>query len=274
MSIILDALKKLDRERLSRPVGPPNIDIEILRPDPPLRRRKIELYFATIFLTAVAATAITYAVVVRFVFPSKPLPPASVNSPAPSQQVIPAPPEANSSSKSRPAVSINSSGPKQQVIPAPPKADSSSKPLPPASVNSPATSQEIITAPSSHEPDSVSHEETTQEPSKIQNPPETKNPVTSLGETKEGQSVVSGEAYIAPGDKGKSVGPFSSGSSMTPPSLKITVISWYEDPSKRFAFVNGMMVHEGDIVEEAKVVEIYPNRVRFLHNGQYFEISM
>ena len=108
----------------------------------------------------------------------------------------------------------------------------------------------------------------------IQNPPENKNPVTSLGETKEGQSVVSGEADIAPGDKGKSVGPISSGSAMTPPSLKITVISWYEDPSKRFAFINGMMAHEGDIIEEAKVVEIYPNSVRFLHNGQYFEISM
>ena len=61
---------------------------------------------------------------------------------------------------------------------------------------------------------------------------------------------------------------------MTPPSFKLTVISWYEDPSKRFAFINGIMAHEGEIIEEAKIVEIYPDRVLFLHNGQYFEISM
>ena len=246
MSLILDALKKLDRERLWRPNGPPNIDIEILRPDPPLRRKRIQLYFAAIFLTAVATTAITYAVVVRFGFPSKSLPPAPVNSPTPSQQVTPAPREANSPSKS----------------------------LPPASMNSAVPSPQVMPAPLSHEPARASREETSQESPTIQNPPENKNPVTFLGETKKGENVISEEADIALENKGKSVEPIPSGSTKTPPSLRITVISWYEDPSKRFAFINGSMAHEGDIIEEAKIVEIYPNRVLFLHNGQYFEISM
>jgi hypothetical protein len=129
-------------------------------------------------------------------------------------------------------------------------------------------------APPSHEPAGASGEETSQETSKIQNPPENKDPATSLGEKKEGQNVVSKEADIAPENKGKGVGPSPSGSATTPASLRITAIGWDEDPSKRFAFVNGMMAHEGDIIEEAKIVEIYPKRVRFLHNGQYFEIRM
>ncbi len=246
MSIILDALKKLDRERSCPPDGPPDIDIEILRSDPPPREKRIPLYFATVFLTAIAAVAITYAVVVWFGLPLKSRPPVSVNSPSPKQQVKPAFPEATSTQKPRPPSSVSSSAPSQEVIPAPP----------------------------SHEPARASGEETSSEPSKIQSPPEKKDPATSLGEKKEGQDVVSKEADTALGNKGKGVGTIPSGSVTIPPSLRITAIGWDEDPSKRFAFVNGMMVHEGDIIEEAKIVEIYPKRIRFLQNGQYFELRM
>ena len=246
MSIILDALKKLDRERSCPPDGPPDIDIEILRSDPPPRGKRMPLYFATLFLTAIAAVAITYAVFVWFGLPMKSRPPASVNSPSPKQQVKAASPEANSTPKSGPPASASSSAPSQQVIPAPP----------------------------SHEPARASGEETGQEPSKIQNRPENKDPVTSLAEKKEGQNVIPEEAGIVLGNKGKGAGPIPSGSATVPPTLRITVIGWDEDPSKRFAFINGMMVHEGDIIEEAKVVEINPKRVRFLQNGQYFEIPM
>jgi hypothetical protein len=95
-----------------------------------------------------------------------------------------------------------------------------------------------------------------------------------LGEKKEEQNVIPEKADTAPGNKGKGVGPIPSGSAMSPLSLRITAIGWDEDPSKRFAFVNGMMVHEGDTIDEAKIVEIYPKRIRFLHNGQYLEIRM
>jgi len=302
MSIILDALKKLDRERSGRPDGPPNIDTEILRPDSHPRRKKNQLYLAAIFLTAVVAAAITYAVVVWFGFPSKSGPPASMTSsvpkqpvnpvlpeassppkpgpsasvtpPAPKQQVKPAPPEASPSPKSDPPASVSSSASSQPVEPTPPETSSPPKSDPPASVSSSASSQPAIPDPPSHEPARASGEETRKEPSKIQGPPENKDPATSLGEKKGGQKVIPEKVDTAPGNKGKGAGPIPSGSAISPPSLRITAIGWDEDPSKRFAFVNGMMAHEGDIIEEAKIVEIYPKRIRFLHNGQYFEIRM
>ena len=184
MSIILDALKKLDRERSGRPDGPPNIGTEILRPDPPLRGKRTPLYFATILLTAVAATAITYAVVVWFGFPSKSGPPPSMSFPAPKQPVKPASPETISTSKSGPPPSMSSPAPKQPVKPASPEAISLPKSGPPASMNSSAPSQQDIPNPPSHEPARASGEEISPESSKIQNPPENKNPATPLGEKK------------------------------------------------------------------------------------------
>jgi hypothetical protein len=141
-------------------------------------------------------------------------------------------------------------------------------------MNSSAPSQQVIPAPPSHEAARASGEETSQESSKIQNPPENKDPATPPGEKKEGQNVISEKTDTVLGNKGKGVGTIPSGSAISPPSLRITAIGWDEDPSKRFAFVNGMMAHEGDIIEEAKIVEIYPKRIRFLQNGQYFEIRM
>jgi hypothetical protein len=38
--------------------------------------------------------------------------------------------------------------------------------------------------------------------------------------------------------------------------------------------INGIILHEGSEIEGAKVVEIHPTHVRFLHNGQPFEISI
>jgi len=274
MSIILDALKKLDRERSARRDGPPNIDTEILRPGPPLRGKRTQLYFATIFFTAVAAIAITYAVVAWFGSPSKSGSPPSMNSSAPKQPIYPVPPEAGSSPKPLPPASMSTPAPKQPVKPAPSEASPPSKSGPPASMDSSAPGQQVIPDPPFQEPARASGEETSQESSKIQNPPEKKDPVTSLAEKKEGQNAVSEKADTVLGDKGKNVGPIPSGPAISPPSLRITAIGWDEDPSKRFAFVNGMMAHEGDIIEEAKIVEIYPKGIRFLHNGQYFEIRM
>jgi hypothetical protein len=132
----------------------------------------------------------------------------------------------------------------------------------------------VIPDPPSQEPARASGQGTSQESSKIQTLPENKASATPSGEKKEEQNVIPEKADAAPGNKGKGVGPVPSGSATSQPSLRITAIGWDEDPSKRFAFVNGMMVHEGDSVDEAKIVEIYPKRVRFFHNGQYFEVRM
>ncbi len=60
MSVILDALKKLDREKSFRKSMTANIAVEILRPDLPRLGKRFPHYFATIFLTAMAAAVITY----------------------------------------------------------------------------------------------------------------------------------------------------------------------------------------------------------------------
>src|SRR4030042_3247511 len=85
MSLILDALKKLDREKSSRRNGAFNIADEILRPDLPRPRKRSWVGFPATSLTAVAIAAITYAVI------SKTPPPAAINPAASNLQVTPAP---------------------------------------------------------------------------------------------------------------------------------------------------------------------------------------
>jgi general secretion pathway protein B len=218
MSVILDALKKLDREKSSRRNGTTNIAVEILRPDLPRPGKRIPVYITTVSLTAIAATAITYAVMLEFGFLSKSSPPTPVNLPAPSQQV--------------------------------------------ASV------------PLSSEPASDARDGISRVPPKIQNHAESKNAPTSLSEKKESQNVISEETGVATGNTKKTVEHTLKGSTTTPPSLKLSAIVWYEEPSKRVAMINGMITHEGSVIEGVEVVEIYPNRVRLLQNGRHFEITM
>ena len=85
MSLILDALRKLDREKSSRRNGTINIAAEILRPYLPPPRKRVWIYFTAVFLTAVATAAITYAVI------SKTPPPAAIKPAASSLQVTPTP---------------------------------------------------------------------------------------------------------------------------------------------------------------------------------------
>jgi len=91
MSLILDALKKLDREKSSRRNGTANIALEILRPDRPRSGKRILLYGAAILFTAVIAAAITYAMMAQFGYLPKSSPPSPVDPPAPTQQFAVAP---------------------------------------------------------------------------------------------------------------------------------------------------------------------------------------
>ena len=229
MSVILDALKKLDREKSFPRDGTANIAVEILRPDLPHSGKRIPLYFVIVTLTAVATAAITYAVV-EFGFLSKSSPPAPMNPPAPSQQVAP--------------------------------------------------------APLSHEPVHDARDEINRVPPKIQNPVEGKNPAetkkpaesqnlaTPLGQKEASQNVIIEKATVAPEIAKKTTEQTPDGSATTPPSLKLSAIVWYEEPSKRFAMINGVIITEGSVIEGVKVEEIYPDRVRFSHNGRPFEISI
>ncbi len=218
MSVILDALRKLDREKSSRRTGTANIAVEILRPDLSRAGKKVPLYIAAVSLTAIAAAAITYVLM------SEP--------------------------------------------------GSLSKPSPPVPVSLPAASQQAMPAPLSREPAVDAQYEISRVPSKIETPAASKPAETTPGEKKTEQNIVSEEAKVAPGDTKKPVEHTPAGSAPTPPSLKISAIVWYEDPLKRFAMINGTISTEGSLVDGVKVVEIRPTGVRFLHNGQYFEIPI
>jgi general secretion pathway protein B len=233
MSVILDALKKLDREKSSRRSGTADIAVEILRPDLPRPTRRTPLYLAIAFLTAIATAAITYGVIVKGGPVPKPSPPLAMAPPVPHPEAAPATP---------PSEPIRSA--RDETVPAPPKAQTPVK-------------GKKLAVPS----------------------------IESKGdETKIKQNVTIKGADIAP-EKAKISPEFPPSQpparelpprepSATFPSLNISAIVWYEEPSKRFAMINGLIVTEGSVVEGMKVEEIYPDRVRFLHRNQRLEIPI
>jgi general secretion pathway protein B len=223
MSVILDALKRLDREKSSRRSGTANIAVEILRPDLPRPVKRVPLYVAIAFLTAIVTAAITYGVMVKEGPVSKPSPPLAVSPPVPHPEAVPVTPP------SEPARSA-----RDEIIPAPPK---------------------------------------TQAPVKSKRP--AASSVEGKGEeTRIKQNVTAKEADSAPEKARISPEPPPREPTATFPSLNISAIVWYEEPSKRFAMINGLIVTEGSVVEGMKVEEIYPDRVRFLHRNQRLEIPI
>ena len=250
MSVILDALKKLDREKSFRKNMTANIAVEILKPDLPRPGKRFPRYFATIFLTAMAAAVITYFTMVDF--RPKSLPPAPVKPSAPGQGITPAPMESDLPSKSS--------------VPGP--------------GNPPASSQPVTPAPVSRESVQEVRDEINRKSPKPPTPAEGKITVesrpdaTSVGEKKAIPNIIREETEVPSSSIKKIPEQTTSGSPTTPPSLKLSAIVWYEDHSMRFIMVNGIKASEGSFIEGVKVVEINPTSVRFLYNDRYFEISM
>jgi len=58
------------------------------------------------------------------------------------------------------------------------------------------------------------------------------------------------------------------------PQLKVAGIAWQKGNAERMAIVNGKPVTEGEVVEGAKVEEIFPDRVRFSYNEKTFDIPL
>lgn len=248
MSVILDVLRKLDRDKSSRRSAAANIALEILKSDPPRSPKRNSLYFAAIGATAFATAAITYTLM-GFGFLSKSTAPGSVNPPTASQEVAQVQLYSGSPSTSSlpPAKSPPVSS--QKVTPAPPALDQPESPAP--------SSRKVTSAPLP--PESSRDARDNQAPPEVRAPAENKIPAISPGE-KEASPTLPQQTP----DK----------SAVILPSLKISAIIWYEDPSRRFAMINDTMTHEGSVIEDVKVEEIHPNRVRFSHNGRHFEISV
>ena len=258
MSVILDALRKLDREKSSRRKGTANIAVEILRPDLTHPGRRIPIYIVTVVVAAIAAAAITYGVMLEFGFLSKSSPPTSKAVPAPSQQVTPASPE--------------SAAPSKLSVPAPANPPVASQQVPPASV--PRVPVRDEQDEMSRVPPRVQSPAEKKDHADIKIPVESKSPATPIVDKKQSQDIIPKEVNTAPVSTKKTPEPTPNISATNPASLKLSAIVWYEEPSRRFAMINGIIATEGSSVEGAKVVEINPTSVRLLHDGQYFEISM
>jgi general secretion pathway protein B len=236
MSLILDALKKLDREKSSRRNGTVNIAVDILRPDLPRPGKKMAFYFSAVSLTAVATAAITYVVMVEFGFLSKSSPPAPVNPPALNQQVAPAP---------FPSEPVR--GARDEISRVPSK------------IQNPPESKAPVEA---------------RTPAEVKSSTESRGLATSVDEEKASQNAISEEGEATPGKIRKPAEAVRNGSATTPPSLKLSGIVWSEEPSKRLAVINGTITTEGSVIQGVMVVEIHPTHVILSYNGQPFEISM
>ena len=302
MSLILDALRKLDREKSSRRKGGPNIASEILRPDSPRARERTFRYIIAFSLTALVTAGLTYAVVVGVGFRGKPSSPEPTLSPGPNQPAVAAPAESGPSSKSSPstpasppvlrkqaaAVTAQTGSPGKPSSPAtarppappkpteaaPPTAVAGEKPSSPISEPPSAPRQQVAPVPPPGEPVRDVRSEPARAPAKISDPGVSKTPAASPVEKKPTQKAVPQEVEASRGDARKPGVQAADESSSSPPPLKITGIVWNEEPSKRRAVINGSFLTEGSMIEGAKVVEIHPTKIRFQYKGQPFEITV
>jgi hypothetical protein len=157
------------------------------------------------------------------------------------------------------------------------KGGSPAKSSPPPAMNSPVPRPQAEAVSLSVEPVREPRDELspvppiTQMPVKNKKPPPF-SPENKGDEKKTNQNVILKEADIAPEKARTPAEHPRPGSPMPSPSLTISAIVWYEEPSKRFAMINGLIVTEGSVVEGMRVEEIYPDRVRFLHQNQHLEI--
>ena len=237
MSLILDALRKLDREKSSRWSRTVNIAAEILRPYLPPPRKRVWIYFTAVFLTAVATAAITYAVI------SKTFPPAAIKPAASSLQVTPTP---LSHEPVRDTRDVIIRDPRKVQTPIETKRPVETKK--PAEITKPTESKE--------------------------HPVEVKIPPISPSEEKMSPKIIPEEAPVIPGDMRKPSEQTPRGSAVTAASLRLSGIVWSEEPSKRLAVINGMVTTEGYVFEGVKVMEIHPDHVLLLLNDQPFVLSL
>jgi general secretion pathway protein B len=302
MSLILDALRKLDREKASRHKGGPNIASEILRPDSPRAQNRTYRYVVAFSVTALVAAGLTYSLVVGVGFRGKSLPPASSVSPAPGQPAVAVPAESGLASKPssstvpsspvlrkqatavppQPSPAAKPSSPatggppaaSQQAKSVSPPATAEEKPSLPVSAPSPAPRQQVAPVPPPGEPARDARSEPTRTPPKVSGSAVSKTPAASPAEKRPSQIAVPQAGGVARGEARKPGVQAADDSSSSPPPLKITGIVWNEEPSKRRAVINGSFLTEGSMIEGVKVVEILPTQVRFLYKGQAFQITV
>jgi general secretion pathway protein B len=215
MSVILDALKKLEQEKVSSRTGPVDIIPEIVKTRYQRARSKTWLLVAVMFGVVAATAAVTTFVMEDF--PSGDHKPVFVaySHDASLPEAIPAPPAKESGSE------MNSGEKNNQVAGTVP--------------------QNVVTPPVRTPVQTV-----------IPSPPLPKPKIAPINNIDEPPQVTGS--------------PF--------PSLKVSGIAWQEDKSDRRAVVNGVLAVEGEVIEGARIVTIYQDKVRFSCGGRTFDIAV
>jgi hypothetical protein len=149
-----------------------------------------------------------------------------------------------------------------------------SKSSPPATVSPSAPGQQAASPLPSREPVGNSRDEMSQVSAKIRDGADSKEPVAPPSGKKAGRDVFTKGPDAVPEIIRKPAEPAPRVSATAPPSLKLSGIIWQEEPGERRAMINGTIATEGSIIEGAKIVEIYPTRVRFSYNRKPFEITL
>jgi len=322
MSLILDALRKLDRHKSLTRKGTDDLAAFILNLDTLPPGKKWGLFLAAVSLTAAVTAAVTYLAVVGFgswektsSLPSAKLPPSSEQvsratlEPDPEKNSLagrqspPAAPEPGAREKSSPPsiAAPHASHPQSESarsVGAVPQKALRGKPA-----GSPAPGQRVAISPSPSgspigpsfpasgspleekspppTPDSLPRQTgrevqngKTQDPPRMETQAGTKAPTPAVGETMADRKATAEKGDLSPGMARIPAGAAVSGPSSSLPRLKISGIVWHDDPAKRRAVINGTFTSEGSVIEGLKVVEILPTRVRFLHQGRPFEMSI
>lgn len=240
MSYILDALKKMEHEKVrkARPGGMATISGELFREERPRPARggawKI---IAVAVVTACAAMAATWF----YLKPGKAPQKTAQRSPlaaAPAAPAIPAPPAIPPvpAAPTTPALPA----PAGPTVPTSPTSQTTPPPAAPVRPAAPAAAAAPVSsappAPAARKADNLGREP------KKQPAPSEQRPVP---------------ATIDP-----------------PADIKVSGIAWQEERSARRAVVNGFLMKEGGVVAGARIVEISRDRVRFASPSGEFEASM
>lgn len=224
MSLILDALKKLEREKAARRDGTVNVADEILRPHRPQPGNK-----RTLLLT-IAAVGAGLAAIAAFALMGGSGDLRRSSAPVPAVSPAAVPPAAMP--QAAPAVIVPPAGPPQKTGE-------------PAMKRSRMEIEDIEGSPSVK-----STEPRASQPPAVSRP----RPADEAVQRRSDMSENSSEGSVPP--------------------LKVSGTVWQKERDARRAVVNGIVATEGSVVNGAKVVEIYPNRVTFSRGGKTFDVPI
>lgn len=237
MSYILDALKKIEREkaRKDRHSGMTNLSGELFSDDSSTNSRgsNVTRISAIIILVAMVTFGVTWYLLRGGDERKMPPQQTSTLPTAPSSTPVPAP--------VAPSV-------------APPFPPQVSSPVPSPAL--PTALPSVTVKPVQNQPAAV-----TEDPEEGENRGRRRSRIIRPQETAPAASQIQ-----QPG--------IDSQVTPAPVDIKVSGIAWQEERRARRAVVNGYLLHEGSVIAGAKVTEILQDRVRFSQSGGKFEVSL